>query len=208
MKILLPIVLLFVGSTATAQIPKGSVLLGGTLSVDHSVSRNDGPDNNSKSNGFSINPSIGKAIKNNFILGFGVGFGKSRTFSPGYLFLNNGWNVNTYVRKYLPLGSDFNLFAQTSAFYGESKIENEGPNFYDKRHMKIAGLDFFPGLDYAVNRRFHLELSLNDLFRLTYTRTITINSSGGDVTEKSLSANTNLSGTNPIHIGLRFLLSK
>jgi hypothetical protein len=208
MKILLPAILLFVSGITNAQITKGSLLLGGSLSVSHAILRNEGPDNNAKSNGFTFNPSIGKAIKANTILGLGFVITRVRTHDKNYTDASSGWNVNTYIRKYLPLGGDFNLFAQTSAFYAESKIDNEGPNFYTKQRAKSAGLDFLPGLDYGVSRRFHLEITLNDLFRVSYSRTITINNSFADQTDKSLSVETNLNSANPISLGFRFLLSK
>ncbi|HWJ91801.1 MAG TPA: hypothetical protein VNR87_11855 [Flavisolibacter sp.] len=209
MKRVLPIFLLFFSAISNAQITKGSFLFGGALSVGHSVSRNPGPDNNGKNSNFLINPSIGKAIANNTILGVGFKVGHSRSGNSAAKSTSNDWDVNAYLRNYLPIGSGFNLFAQTDAFYRETRMHDSGPTYFNIHHTKAMGLNFQPGLDYAVSRRFHLELAWNDLFTVSFSnQTTNSSSSGGYVRQKWLTAYTNSGGTNAVVLGFRLLFSK
>jgi hypothetical protein len=209
MKRLLPLVLLllFVSAVTNAQITKGSLLLGGSLYASHSIIRNPGPDNNAKSSSLGINPSIGIAIQKNMILGFGFTASKSKSGNDTFNKLNEEWGGNVYMRNYFPIGNNFNLFLQTAAYYSHMRMVNHSPNYDDFQHTKAIGLSFLPGVDYALNKKFHLELTWNDLLTVSYNHS-TANNPTSETEDKWWSANTNTGALNPVSVGFRFLLSK
>src|SRR5688500_14694907 len=98
---------LFIVSTANAQISKGSILLGGNLSFS-SVKSEDGikqPNLN-----LNLSPSIGKAIKENLIVGVGLGYSRYRNGPKGSeIEYSNKYGGDLFVRKYYPLGRNFYL---------------------------------------------------------------------------------------------------
>src|SRR5687768_15131500 len=84
-----------------AQIPKGSTWLGGSLGFYHSED-NTYSDEIAKYSSLSINPSIGKAIKDNTVLGLGVRYlrQKSEHMNNYHERTANYYTLEVFGRKY------------------------------------------------------------------------------------------------------------
>jgi hypothetical protein len=211
MKKIIPLALLcFLFMHSKAQVNKGSLLIGGSFGVGWGNTIINGPDNNFHGFGFTVSPSIGKAIKTNTILGAGLTFNyeKSGSVNP----VNNGHNygASIFLRKYLPLGSLFNLFGESSVNYINNLQKNTGSVNVGEKTDWSAGLSFYPGIDYKVNKRVRFELGWNQLLSLGYSHSVTKgpNNQGTVTKSKGFSLNTSLQGYNPVTLGFRILLSK
>lgn len=210
--ILLTIATICIVTISFSQINKGSVLLGGGISANTGNSQNG--TNEDKFNGIFIYPAIGIAVKNNTVIGFRAGYGHSKNSSNNSVYAqkDNSYNAGFFLRKYLLLAKNFYLFGEAGASYGYHK--NEQVNGIDARTItkdNSIGLNIYPGIAYTVNKRFHLEVSVNNLAGLGYSKTnredITIaGASHSEYSNFSLSANA--SSAAPFTLGFRFVLGK
>lgn len=206
-------ILLGLASVSNAQISKGSVLLGGGISAFSSKSENSNAEN--KSHGFSFRPSLGFVIKENHVLGFTIGYGRGKTKyeNPTRTSKDNSYSAGVYYRKYLPLSKSFYLFGEAGFGYYSSKTEDEAATqgYKNTQEQTNTGLSLFPGITYAVGKRFHLEASLNNLVTLYYNKTESKQIQPGNVSKnenKGLSMNVNVSSSAPITLGFRFIIGK
>ena len=213
--LLITVSLIFITSAVQAQINKGSLLLGGNLSVGTVKYENSSiPVNDFRQNDFTFSPSIGIATSDNNVWGITLGYSHNKnknTNAPGLSEVNS-YNGGIFYRKYMPLGKSFYLFGQAKASYGSYRQETEygNGNKNDRKTWSIS-LSAAPGIAYAVSKRFHLEASLNDLVSLGYSHTDETNTSNGQknlTTSNGLSLSTNISSTNPLSIGFRFVFAK
>jgi hypothetical protein len=200
--------------TASAQITKGSVLLGGGISGSKNKSENNNSQESTYSS-FGISPAIGVAIKENTVVGLRLSYSHSKSEQPsGNIPLEqkqNGYSAGVFYRRYLGLSTKFYLFGEAAAYYYFNKQENTYPGSVSSQESKSAGLNFYPGVAYAVNKRIHLEVGLNNLVDLSYgSSTTKSTSSGNTVTSKSsgLGFTTNVSASAPLTVGFRFVLGK
>lgn len=197
-----------------AQITKGSVLLGGGISAFSSKSENNNVE--SKSHGFNFRPSLGFVIKDNQVLGFTVGYGRNQTKfenSP-QTSTGNNYGAGVFYRKYIPLSKSFYLFGEAGFGYYSSKSENAAittQSYKNTQEQTNTGLSLFPGIAYAVGKRFHLEASLNNLVTLYYSKNKSEQTFQGNVSKnesKGVSMDVNVSSTAPITLGFRFIIGK
>ncbi|HXB42878.1 MAG TPA: hypothetical protein VNV85_02430 [Puia sp.] len=120
-KILLFATVLFVVSffQAHAQINKGSILLGGQINF---YTQTISPDQ--KSNWINVTPAIGKAIKDNLIVGIDVNYARSSNVMgvPNNQ-TSNLFGAGVFLRRYVQLGKGFYVFGQErfGASYNTSK---------------------------------------------------------------------------------------
>ncbi len=217
-KIVLFFLLVLTGSlAASAQITKGSILLGGGVSFGNNKSE---AENNyeAKQTGYYVGLSAGIAIKENTVVGGSISYGQTNqkrktggnTFTP---YENTTYGAGVFLRKYLPLGKNFYLFGQGGLNYNhnnqfqlsnntEQRIETNGWN---------VGLSVAPGLSYALTKKFHLELGFNELAGISYGRSKTNNTFLGGTSTSHNSAfgfTTSLGTSTPLNIGFRVLLAK
>src|SRR5450432_3887500 len=99
---------------SNAQISQGSVLLGGDIDFNSQKTHSTDAINTSNNSNFSFNPSIGKAIKDNLVLGFDASYGHVQNSSDA-----GGGNTSTaktdtyglgvFLQKYFPLGKGFSF---------------------------------------------------------------------------------------------------
>ena len=117
-KLYLSFSLILIGFLSQAQISKGTILLGGDF--DFATSSNkmttDGvpvtPATITKNTGFSVYPSIGKAIKDNLVVGVDLGVGyNSEKANPNYK--ENDYSIGVFMRNYKYLGSRFYFFIES-----------------------------------------------------------------------------------------------
>jgi len=209
---------IFIASLVQAQINKGTVLLGGNLSAStykyNTASSSGSTDFNTHQNGFFFYPSLGFATNQNKVWGFMLGYNYSKSKSssaPGEQ-KSNGYGAGVYHRRYLPLGKSFYLFGQTGIYYYHSYQKTDNDNTYNETKSSGLSVSVYPGIAYAVNKRIHLEVGINELASLGFSHTSYKNgvNNGSYTTQKSngFGLSTNLSSSNPLMVGFRFVLGK
>jgi hypothetical protein len=210
--LLFTFVAFYFSSLTHAQIRKGSVLLGGSLSFSSGKNDINGIEN--KGTNVYISPSLGIAVRDNWVVGASAGF--SSRIDKGN---NTSWHVEedgiqtgAFVRRYLQLSKSFYLYGEGNVRYSTFE-RNENSNTTELRNYKTKSISasVIPGITFAVSKRVHLEAYINELISLGYNKTTLERISLGERNyEKSngIYLATNFSTTNPLSIGFRFLLGK
>lgn len=179
------VVLVFISFCANAQIKKGSILVGGQLSAgkfERDIS-NFFPipqplpfDPNEEAKFLNVGISIGNAIKENKVIG--INFNTATTKQT--IFLNqtesitskNNFNeAGLFYRGYKKLGKDFYFFGQANGSIYFSKTKFNHTTSINNSINKNVGVSISvaPGLAYAISKKFHLELSLQNLAAIQYS---------------------------------------
>ncbi len=209
--------LLLLTLSSSAQIKKGSVLLGGGISGGKSKYESSSQENTSS--GISFYPSVGIALKDNVVVGLDLSYSHSKSDQPNPTYVNrnvqNNYSAGVFYRRYTGLGKNFYLFGNGSLYYGrneqtqESGLNTSVSKSVQKRNG--VGLGFYPGVAYAVSKRFHLEIGLNNLVSLYYSKNKTENTTNNTTTTtkgSDFSFTTNVSSNSPIALGFRVVLGK
>ena len=210
--LLLACAFISIASISQAQIKKGSVLLGGGINFYKNESESSSSE--SKYNSFGLNPSVGLAIKDNWVVGINGGYSKSKLKPNTPLFKDetNSYSAGAFVRRYHGLGKSFYPFGNAAINYGKSEREEvPGTDYRKITSTRSISLGLAPGIAYAVGKRFHLEAYLNDLFALNYSKNEAESISFGNsnkTEDKSLYLAANFNTSNPLSIGFRFVLGK
>lgn len=186
-KILLPI-FIFLSFSATSQvIEKGKKILGGSVSLGFNfrlVDTASGITNASdgKNFGISLSPSIGKAIKNDLVLGYSItaGYGYAMSNSRAFKSMDKAKHiqggVGIFLEKFIPLGKSFSLSAKTGAnvnyynsrlrsFRNDLLVSNQKSNRYG------INLYLMPSLTYALNKRMLVQIFMDDFISVFYNYT-------------------------------------
>lgn len=210
-KILLIGVLLLSSSfIASAQFNKGDVLLGGQLSYN-SIQSDYVPSQKSNNGNFTI--SFGKAIKVNEVFGINLSYspGSQKNTDPNNFYDNtfNSYSLGIFYRLYKPLSKEF-------YFFGEGGVNYLGLSSYSKNTTgdKISSgtanggsIYIMPGIAYRISKKFFLEVSIPNLFAVTY---LSHKTALNGITQTSATFNASASFiSNPlsnIGIGFRLLL--
>jgi hypothetical protein len=215
-KIYLLAVFCFLSLTTIAQIKKNSILLGG----DFSYSRNNNQVFNyesKNSNGF-LGISIGKAFRQNSVIGISVS--AAPTLHSNYIYgndtfqiKNNNYNAGLFYREYKQLGKDFYFFGNANASYhiSNEKADHQSANKDTERKRKGATIGISPGLSYQLFKKLQVELTIPSLISISYfTSKYEDQQFPGTVSkEKSFSISSNLFGNSTLGnlgLGFRFLL--
>jgi hypothetical protein len=204
------IVFIFASLVSSAQIGKGSILLGGDISFN-SQKGNTTPGNTNtySSSNFTFAPSIGKAIKDNLVLGGMLIYGHQQNSSDQGAGNTSKATADTYglgafLRKYFPLGKGFSFFteAQLEGFLTENK--SDGTLTSKGEDLTFA---FSPGIAYGISRRVQLELGLPEFFSATYTHNKALNAGADYSVVSTFSMGTDLAASfQNLDIGIKFLL--
>jgi hypothetical protein len=207
--------LLFFSFTLSAQINKGSLLLGGDIGFSTQKTTSNRA-KTSTQNGFTISPSFGKAIKTNTFFG---GFVLIRSYREkndptNYYFDHkiNGWGAGIYLRKYYPLGkSPFSVYIQGTFDYDYNKeYGNGGP--YNVFTTKTNSLNLYcnPGISFKISKKLQLETGMDQLLSLSYFHQ-QYDFLGTDVlhnTTNGFSLNSSISNLSGLYLGFRLLINK
>lgn len=215
-KALLLVVVLLVTLVSNAQITKGKTLLGGTIAYSKGKAEyvNFNSDPPTVQRYVTISPSVGWVVKENVIVGVQGNFSSQK---QEYANANSNSDYKAYgggvfVRRYVPLLKSFYFFGQGAVAYSntESSQENMGQTYNE---TKGWGLDasIYPGLAYAITRKFHVEAGLNDLLLIGYSHSESKTQYFGVPTIASSKGNafgfsTSLGSNAGFNIGFRFLL--
>jgi hypothetical protein len=214
--LLLTVTAFCIAAFAQAQITKGSVLLGGNISAGSTKynSTANGTSNNSKQNGFNLSPFVGFATSDNKVWGVGVSYshGQLENSTNNETQKSNAYGASLIHRRYYTLGKSFYIYGQGAAGYSTYKANAKSTSYENVQKSSNAGLSVSPGVAYAVNKYFHLEISINDFASMGYTKSENIayaNTTAQNTTEsENLYFNTNFSSVNALTIGFRFVLGK
>lgn len=203
--------------SSSAQIAKGSVLLGGGISAGAGKA-NSSTTLEDRTNSLAVYPAIGIAVSENTVVGLRLSYahGKTEQTATGYSSLQeqNGHSAGVFYRQYMALGKKFYLFGEGAASYGYSRYTNENRLAETKtvQSNHTVGVDLYPGVAFAVTKNLHLEAGLNNLVNISYTRNKTENTYQNTTTNSSkgsgFNLTTNVSTASPLTVGFRFVLGR
>ncbi len=211
--------LLSLAINATAQIKKGTILLGGQIAgaSGNNKQANQFTEETVKIKSFVFGTSIGKAIKENNIIGINVGAGFTnytfrRVGIDSSSSKSNSFNAGVFYRKYKKLAKDFYFFGETNVGFGVNKQYNLRNNFYNEYHRKAFSTDLSitPGISYQVFKKMQLEVSLPNVVGAYYSKSNDIETATSKKinTTNNFSLNTGLSNQllSNLSLGFRLLL--
>ena len=183
--------------STNAQINKGSVWLGGNLSYGQSKTDND-IDPDYKTHSFSIAPGIGKAVKDNLIVGMRINYQYSKSTTGTNYSDESQYGGSIFVRRYLPVISRLYVF-------GEGSV---GANHFRSSGSKGGGfvIALTPGVSVGINKKLHLETGFNSLFSTYYMKrktTVAVN----NYSNESFGAGFNLENQSTFYLGFRILIN-
>ena len=167
----LVIVFIFAAFVSRAQITKGSLLLGGNLSFSsQKETLPQGSPYTPQSSLVMINPTIGKAIKDNLVAGFGLSWEHAQSnLDDGLGNINkiktDIYGLQFFLREYTPLSSRFLFFVQEGLggnIYTNGAADTTTVNQY------VVSLGLNPGIAYMASRKVQLEITFQDLFSVDY----------------------------------------
>ncbi|KLT67373.1 outer membrane beta-barrel protein [Pedobacter sp. BMA] len=150
--------------SANAQTEKGKFILGGN--VGFSSSKVEGAVKSDID--FSVVPSIGYFVGNNFAIGTGVGYTYSKTVSGGALNRNQvgAFQVSPFGRYYVGLSDQFKFFGQLSvpmAFGTAKTVDANGDTGSKYASTTSIGVNVSPGFAFFPTKRIGIEVSVNGL---------------------------------------------
>jgi hypothetical protein len=203
-------------SLLSAQVKKGSILLGGQLY--YSTGTTESGDFKTKSSGGSIGVSIGKAIKENTVAGLNLSFSPRKEVNvikwpdTANVSIHNS-NYGVFIRQYKQVAKGLFLFGEAEAGYTRATQTEEYKNITGDVSYKQQAvyISLAPGLAYQLLKKMQVELMLSNLLSLRYLVTET----ESDITQvtntkrkefsfySNLNSNSSLGG---LAIGFRFLL--
>ena len=195
-KLLLLCVVLFSGVVAQAQIQKGDVQLGG--SITYNSNESGGQDNSN----FTFSPQAGLFVSETTSIGVLLGF-NSTTFNAfnqnnGNLveLTNSLFSFGAYARFHKSVADNFYLFLQPAVALGTGKVEQINANDVDTNTF-LVGVS--PGMTYFLSPKFALELRLGGV---NYSRFKTDNN-GTENTSTAFSFDMDLAS---VGLGLNFYI--
>jgi hypothetical protein len=206
---------------ARAQVSKGSFVLGGNLLYDNQKDNITGGQTGSgstfKSNQLTVNPSIGKAIRDNLVLGLDIAYmhGNSTSNANGTTSTpSDGFTLGVFIRRYKFLGSGFALFGQAEigGGYSHAHAINAPGNMpaADVTNVGSGYLTFYPGIAYALNRHWQIETGLANFLSISYyhSRETTSNTNQPDQidTRHDFNLTSGLSGNDFFTVGVRYII--
>ena len=197
----------------SAQIGKGSILLGGQVSsynstIDYSTNQRSQKNNNS-----SFNISVGKAFKENSVFGINLTYNPS-TFSYSYNYINTKqrfYSLGVYDRQYKKLVKGLYFFTELGgAYVFSTQIDTDTLGTKLSTGKGSGGqLNLTPGISYKICKKINLEITIPNIIyaQYTVTKNETI-SPPQNSKENRFSFSTNLTSSfvNNLGIGFRLIL--
>ena len=173
--------LLCITLISTAQITKGSLFLGGTVSGNANEQKDDNQTSETENSQWVVGIDFGKFVADNKAVGFFFDYyGNSSKNKYGnfpvtsYKTEGNGIGGGIFYRQYFSIGSKWFLFGEASLGYHRFESENETN---DKLTSKGKGwsidLGVTPGISFAaggeiIYRVFFYQPSYTELRRVRY----------------------------------------
>ena len=146
---------------ANAQTEKGKIILGGNVGFNSSKA-----DGASKADiNFSVVPSVGYFVSDNFAIGTGVGYEYEKTVSANRGQLE-AFKVAPFGRYYVNLTDQFKFFGQLSvplAFGSLKSVDANGDTGSKFASTTSVGVNVAPGFAFFPNKKIGIEFSVNGL---------------------------------------------
>jgi hypothetical protein len=168
---------ILVSSVVNAQIKKNSFLLGGQLLYLNENYSYDNQDNQKREGG-TIGVSLGKAFKENSVIGLNLGFTplKETNFYTGNDTVTtryNRFNIGGFFREYKKLAKDFYFFGEVE---GAAIVANQTSSYKlttgDVKATQRGGfISITPGISYRVFKKMHLEITIPNILSIQYLAT-------------------------------------
>lgn len=156
-KILVIITLVSVSFFAKAQTSAGNMMLGGTVAV---TSTNYGGTANASSSSFTLNPSFGYFVKDNFVVGANLSLSSGKDNNGVTQIRSNSFGFGPFARLYKFTSSEqFAFFANASFNFGANRVDN-GNNINKVNTVTFA---VSPGFAYFFNEHWAAELAISGL---------------------------------------------
>jgi hypothetical protein len=194
--------------TTRAQINKGATWLGGQLGYSQSSNKLAASPTKNKSWGFTFNPAIGKAIKDNLVVGASANYQYSRGKSGSTTTSKfSAYGGGVFIRKYIPVVSQLYLFGDARVYANRSIEKTYSSGAEGKNKLWDIGISATPGLAYAVTKSIQIETGISSLFSVRYQKRDS-NQNYIDGKSNAFNAGVLLDSQNPIYIGFRFLINK
>ena len=209
---------IFLYTIVQAQINKGEIILGGNVGYSEQTGSSSIPVITTKIESWNVNPSFGKAIRDNLVLGLDINYGHSsyNNGDPSYSNGADSYKAGLFLRRYKPLGNNFYLFMQSmfsvSYTHGTASYLNGGNAVYSHDDNKTFGLalQIYPGISYAINRKWQLETGLPNFLSMAYNHTRDVVNTAGQSDQSSsghsLQISSSLTGNNQFTVGVRYFI--
>jgi hypothetical protein len=209
--LILSIAFFAIGSSTHAQINKGATLIGwnigGSSENIENPSVGDG-----KASAIMSGIRLGKAVRENLIIGGSVGYGGSKTTNiNNYDTKTREYQVGIFARKYKQIStSSFYIFATGSLIAGRATRDFTYLQTSAEEKMKRTSilLGLTPGVSYGVNKWLQIEAGLNSLLVMSYSNERVTSGGGALLSQRKLFyANADISAQNTFQFGLALLLN-
>ncbi|RYY87908.1 MAG: hypothetical protein EOO15_10555 [Chitinophagaceae bacterium] len=200
-------------AAANAQLNKGRIFLGGSISTSSTENTAITTPNNvvSKQSATVISPTLGFFVKDNVVVGIDFGYSKGKTESAGVTQQEQRTIApGIFARRYYALGKSFFFYGHGGLNYSNQKSETfNGTTTLTETNSNGFGITLYPGVAYAIRKNFLLEISLRNLLTANYTSGEVKNSTG-TVTSKTNNFNLGINGGGgvPLSVGFNILLGK
>jgi len=154
--------------TTQAQTEKGKFILGGSVEFNSSKDN----DASKADTRFSIVPSVGYFVSDNFAIGTGVGFGTSKNHVDavgnvaGFTTKSEAFVVAPFARYYKGITEQFKFFGQLSVpmAFGNNKLgDNDGNNYAKTSKFSNVGVALSPGFAFFPSKKFGIEFSVEGI---------------------------------------------
>jgi len=193
-------------SALHSQINKGSVLLGGNIGFSTNKTKDTAMENNS----LSVTPVAGIAVKQNLIVGISLGYGHSKNNlnGSGSQTEYKSYGAGVFARKYVPLGKGFYFFGESGLNYQD--YSDIYTNTSQKSEVKGQNISFnlYPGVSYAISKKFQLEFGLPQLVTLGYSKTREVVNDATTQETSGVNFNASASSFSNFFLGFRIFLPK
>ncbi|NQD70092.1 porin family protein [Sphingobacterium shayense] len=145
-----------------AQTEQGKFIVGGQVGF-HSEKVED---SEAKNTGFSINPTVGYFVSDNWAVGTAIGYNWSEQKSGSTVDIvtkNNAFNLAPFVRNYIGEGS-FKFFSQLSVpmQWGETEYKDGTDDYTNK--FASYGVELAPGVAFFPTPKVGVELKVRGLY--------------------------------------------
>lgn len=177
-----------------ANILKNTWLIGGKISLNatNAETTNNNTINTYETYGIVLNPEIGFTIKNNLVIGLGLGYEyykNENTDAFNFSTSRNVFSITPYIKKFVPINTNllFSLKGEVKFSMDENK-NSDSTNFYSSNSIFIG---FRPGITYFLSKRISLDANIGSIGYSHFNRELnTYNESN-----KSNSFNLNLNSS-------------
>jgi len=143
-----------------AQTEKGKFIVGGQLGFESSKIK----DTDNKGNSFSINPTVGYFVSDNWVVGTGVGYNWAKAESSKEASVKvDAFKVAPFVRNYVGDGQ-FKFFSQLSVpmAWGKNTVTAAGTDVESK--FENYGVEIAPGFAFFPTSKVGIELKVRGLY--------------------------------------------